>query len=341
MATRRPRKTGPSPAQVLDAVKKGEISSLYYFYGEEDFQRDQLLNALVETLIEPAARPFNLDIYRAEDIDIPQLIAQALTFPMMAQRRLIILKNADRLPDSAPPELLPLIESPPETTTIIITATKPDGRKKLFAELRKRATAIEFRPPYDNEIPAWIQTHVKTLGRQIAPDAAHLLHMSIGLNLRELNGEIEKLFIATSSDPISREDVAQVIDNTRGVTVFELADALGHRQLDQAQVLIGRLCEQGEHPAGTIALLVRHFGILRRARWLSGHRLPRNALSSRLKVPAFFLNNYLEQARLFDERALWNAHEALLDADNRLKSSGGTHREILAHLAYRICRASP
>ena len=341
MATRRPRKTGPSPAQVLDAAQKGEISSLYYFYGEEDFQRDQLLNALVETLIEPAARPFNLDIYRAEDIDIPQLIAQALTFPMMAQRRLIILKNADRLPDSATPELFLLIESPPETTTIIITAAKPDGRKKLFVELRKRATAIEFRPPYDNEIPAWIQTHVKTMGRQIAPDAAHLLHMSIGSNLRELNGEIEKLFIATSSDPISREHVAQVIDNTRGVTVFELADALGHRQLNKAQILIGRLCEQGEHPAGTIALLVRHFGILRRARWLSGHRLPRNALSSRLKVPAFFLNNYLEQARLFDERALWNAHEALLDADNRLKSSGGTHREILAHLAYRICRASP
>ena len=341
MATRRPRKTGPSPTQVLDAVKKGEISSLYYFHGEEDFQRDQLLNALVETLIEPTARAFNLDIYRAEDIDISQVILQALTFPMMTQRRLIVLKNADRLPDSATPELLPLIESPPETTTIIITATKPDGRKKLFAELRKRAIAIEFRPPYDNEIPAWIQTRVKTLGRQIAPDAAHLLHMSIGANLRELNGEIEKLFIATQSNPISREDVAQVIDNTRGVTVFELADALGHRQLDKAQILIGRLREQGEHPAGTIALLIRHFGILQRARWISGQRLSRNALAARLKVPAFFVNNYLDQARLFDERALWNAHDALLDADNRLKSSGGTPLEILAHLAYRICRASP
>ena len=165
--------------------------------------------------------------------------------------------------------------------------------------------------------------------------------MSIGSNLRELDGEIEKLFITTKSNPISREDVAQVIDNTRGITVFELADALGHRQLDKAQVLIGRLREQGEHPAGTIALLVRHFGILRRARWATDQRLPRNALSSRLKVPAFFLNNYLDQARLFDERALWNAHDALLDADNRLKSSGGTPHEILAHLAYRICRASP
>ena len=114
MATRRPRKTGPSPAQVLDAVQKGENSSLYYFHGEEDFQRDQLLNTLVETLIEPAARPFNLDIYRAEDIDIPQVIAQALTFPMMAQRRLIVLKNADRLPDSATPNSCPSLNPHPK-----------------------------------------------------------------------------------------------------------------------------------------------------------------------------------------------------------------------------------
>ncbi len=337
----RARKTDPSPARVLDAAKKGRVSSLYYFSGLEDFQRDQLLNALIEILVEPPARAFNLDIYWAEDIDITQAISQALTFPMMARRRVIVIKNAHRLPDAAIPELLPLIESPPETTVQIITATKPDGRKKLFAELRKRAVAIEFRPPYDNEIPTWIQTHVKTLGRQIASDAAHLLHMSIGSNLRELNSEIEKLFVATPSNPIAREHVAEVIDNTRGVTAFELADALGHRRLDKAQDLIGRLREQGEHPVGTVALIARHFAILRRARWAAAQRLSRNAVASRLKVPAFFINNYLEQARNFDDQTLWNAHDALLDADNRLKSSGGPPHEILAHLAYRICRASP
>ncbi len=330
-----------SPAQVLDAVKKGTVAPLYYFYGREDFQRDQLVDGLIDALVEPEARTFNLDIYRAEEAEISQVISQALTFPMMAPRRVVVLKNADRLLDSATPELVPLLASPPETTAFIVTATKPDGRKKLFSELRKRAVAIEFRPPYDNKIPGWIQTHVKTLGRQIAPAAAHLLHMSIGSNLRELNSEIEKLLVATADKSITREHVAEVIDNTRGVTVFELADALGHRQLGKAQAIIGRLREQGEHPAGTVALLVRHFGILRRAHWVSGQRLSRSAMASRLKVPAFFAQNYLDQVRNFDDQTLWQAHEILLDADNRLKSSGGPPHEILAHLAYRICRASP
>ena len=340
MATRRPRKTGSSPAQILDEVTKGSIAPLYYFYGQEDFERDQLLNTLIDKIVEPASRVFNLDIYRADDIDIGQAISQALTFPMMASRRLVVIKNADRLSDPDARELLPLIESPPETTVLIVTATKPDGRKKLFLDLRKHAVALEFRPPYDNEIPTWIQARVKTLGRQITADAAHLLQMSIGLNLRELNTEIEKLFIATQEDPITRDQVAHIIDNTRGVTIFELADALGHRKLGQAQILIGRLREQGEHPVGMVALLVRHFTILRRARWVANQRLSRNEIASRLKVPAFFATNYLEQARGFDEKTLWHAYDALLDADNRLKSSGGPPHEILADLAYRLCRSS-
>ena len=339
MATRRPRKSGPSSAQIVDQVSKGTISPLYYLYGQEDFERDQLLNTLIDKIIEPASRVFNLDIYRADDLDVGQAISQALTFPMMAERRMVIIKNADQLSDSDAREFLPLIESPSETTVLIITATKPDGRKKLFSELRKNAVALEFRPPYDNEIPAWIQNHVKTLGRQITPDAAHLLQMSIGLNLRELNTEIEKLFISSQEDPITRDQVAHVIDNTRGVTIFELADALGHRKLDRAQILIERLREQGEHPVGMVALLVRHFNILRRASWVANQRLSRNEIASRLKVPAFFANNYIEQARGFDDQTLWLAYDALLDADNRLKSSGGPPHEILADLAYKLCRS--
>ena len=341
MASRRSQKTGSSPAQILNEIKKGVISPLYYFFGEEDFVRDQLLFTLTDIAIEPAARVFNLDTYTADDIDISQVISQILTFPMIAQRRMVILKHADRLPDAAARELLPIIESPPETTILVITANKPDGRKKLFAELRKRAIAVEFRTPYDNEIPAWIQTRVKTLGRQIEPKAAHLLHLSVGSNLRELNTEIEKLFIATEADQITHQHVAQVIDNTRGVTIFELADALGHRQLGRAQILIDRLREQGEHPVGMVALLVRHFTILRRARWIGAQRLSKQEIVSRLKVPSFFANNYLEQARNFDEQALWNAYDALLNADNRLKSSGGPPYQILADLAYNLCASPP
>ena len=334
------RNTGPSSAQVLADIQKGTLHPLYYFFGPEDFEQDTLIQALIEASVEPAARSFNLDIYQAEDMNVSEAVNQALTFPMMTKRRMVVMKRIDKLPDSAHRDMLPLVENPVESTVLVITATKPDGRKKLFTQLRKNACALEFKTPYDNQVPGWIQNRAKFLGCQMDTEAAHLLHVSIGGNLREINTELEKLIVATNSKQITRDDVARVVANTRGVTVFELADAVGHRKLSQAQHMLKRMLEQGENAVGIVAMLTRHFTILRKAKWLAGQQMSKNDIATQLKVPPFFLSNYLDQARNFDDSALWAAFDALLKADNRLKSSSKTAHVTLSDLVYSLCRAS-
>jgi len=334
------RSAGPTSAQVLADIKKGTLHPVYYFFGPEDFEQDALIRALVEAALEPAGRSFNLDTYQAEDMNISEAVNQALTFPMMTKRRVVIMKRVDKLADSAARELLPLIENPVESTLLVITATKPDARKKLFQELRKNACAVEFKTPYDNEVPRWIQNRAKFLGCQIDSDAAHQLHLSIGGNLRELNTELEKLIGATSSNHLTRDVVIRVVANTRGVTIFELADAVGHRKLSQAQQILTRMLEQGEHAVGIVAMLTRHFAILRKAKWLSGQQMSKSEIATQLKVHPFFLGNYLEQGRNFDDQALWHSFDALLKADNRLKSSSRTVHLTLSELIYGLCRGS-
>jgi DNA polymerase-3 subunit delta len=334
------RQAGLSSAQVLADIQKGILHPLYYFYGPEDFEQDTLIRTLIETAVEPAGRSFNLDTYQAEDMNISEAVNQALTFPMMTKRRVVVMKRVDKLPDTAARELLPLIENPVESTVLIITATKPDARKKLFVELKKNACALEFKTPYDNEIPRWLQNRGKFMGVKIDNDAAQLLQISIGGNLRELNTELEKLIVATGNNHITRDDVARVVANTRGVTVFELADAVGHRKLDKAQHILKRMLEQGENAVGIVAMLTRHFTILRKAKWLSGQHMSKNDIATQLKVPPFFLSNYLEQTRNFDDSALWASFEALLQADNRLKSSSRATLATLSDLIYTLCRGS-
>ncbi|MBT3605065.1 MAG: DNA polymerase III subunit delta [Candidatus Latescibacteria bacterium] len=339
-AKRSPRNTGPTSAQVLADIQQGTLHPLYYFYGPEDFEQDTLIRALTEAAVEPPGRSFNLDTYQAEDMDISEAVNQALTFPMMTKRRMVVIKRVDKLPDAAARELLPLVENPVESTVLVMTATKPDARKKLYLELRKNACAVEFKTPYDNEVPRWIQNRIKFLGAQIDPDAAHQLHLSIGGNLRELNTELEKLIVATNNKRISRDDVTRVVSNTRGVTVFELADAVGHRKLSNAQHILKRMLEQGENGVGIVAMLTRHFTILRKAKWLTGQQMSKNEIATQLKVPPFFLGNYLEQAKKFDDQALWQSFDALLKADNRLKSSSRTNHLTLSELIYGLCRGS-
>ena len=338
---RTPKNAGQTPAQLRQNIHKGEIQPLYYFFGTEDFEREELIQTLIQTVVEPASRAFNLDIFQSDDMDVSKAVMLSLTFPMMAKKRTVIMKRIERLPDAATRELLSLIQTPPPTTVLILTADKPDARKKLFSELKKNACCVEFKSLYDNEIPGWIQMRVKTLGRQMGSEAAHVLHQSVGNNLRELNGELEKLLIATSNNPITREDVTQVVTNTRGVTIFELADALGHRNLLRAQTLLKHLLEQGENPVGVLAFLIRHFGLLRKAYWFQNQKLPRAEMATHLKISPFFLGKYLDQVRNFNDGALWQICEALLQTDNRLKSRSRIQHQTLSELIYRICRMSP
>jgi DNA polymerase-3 subunit delta len=335
------RNSGSTSAQVLADVQNGILHPLYYFFGPEDFEQDILIRALTEAAVEPAGRSFNLDTYHAEDMAISDAVNQALTYPMMTRRRMVVMKRIDKLSESDTLELLPLIENPVESTVLVLTATKPDGRKKLFTLLRKNACAVEFKTLYDNQIPAWIQNRTRFLGCQIDIEAARLLHQSVGGHLRELNSELEKLIVATDNAALSRDDVTTVVSNTRGVTVFELADAVGQRQLGKAQNILSRMLDQGERAVGIVAMLNRHFTILRKAKWLEGQSLTKIEMASQLKVAPFFLGNYLEQSRNFDDLELWQSFDALLKADNRLKSSSRKELQTLSELCYALCRGLP
>jgi DNA polymerase-3 subunit delta len=333
------RKSDLSPEDLLSEVKAGRLKPLYFLHGPEDLTRDECLRALTDAAVDPATRAFNLDVFRADDADAADIVNRAIAFPMMASRRLVIVKQVERLPEAAITDFLPVVMDPPDTTVLVLTATRFDARRKLFAELRKSAVCVTFKDPYDREVPDWIQRRVKATGKTIQPEAVHLLHITVGPNPRELANELEKLAIHVADRAtIHREDVEQVVGATRGNTVFELADAVGRREAERAYAILNRLLEQGESPVGIVAMISRHIGILRKARWLQAARVPRQQMAGRLKVPPFFLSGYLEQARQFSDDALAAAYDALVQADDRLKSGSRSAGVTMAVLVHTLCR---
>ncbi|MDE2887107.1 MAG: DNA polymerase III subunit delta [Gemmatimonadota bacterium] len=319
-------------------IERGEFAPLYLLHGSEIVTREESLNALVDAAVDPASSAFNLDIFHGEDMDAADAVSRATAFPMMAARRVVVFKRVDRLRDADARTLLPLVDNPVETTVLVFTADKLDGRKKLSAALRKNAVSVEFRIPYDNELPRWIRGRAAALNKRIEPEAAHMLHLGVGPNPGELVSELEKLAIYTNErDTITHDDVVRMAGASRNATVFELADAVGNRNAGDALTVLHRLLDRGDSPVAVVAMLIRHIGILRKARWLRNHELSRSELAGRLKVPPFFVSSYLDQAARFDEQNLWHAFEALLNADNRLKSRSRTPAATLTQLICRIC----
>ena len=335
---RRKSKSTVAPDEVLRRLGEGDLSPLYFLYGPESFERDELLRAIVETTVAEPSRVFNLDVFHAADLDPAETVNRALAFPMMAARRMVVIKGVDRLPDTAVPALLSLIQTPPETTVLALTADGIDARKKLFAQLRSSAVCVEFKTPYERDLPRWILRRMEAAGKRIDDDASLLLQLRVGCNLRDLANEIEKLLILVGErETVAREDVAQSVTDSRTATVFELADAVGHRNPPAALASLKHLMDQGESPIGAVALLIRHIGILRKARWLRDSGLPKSELAKRLKLPAFFLPNYLDQAAAFDDASLFLAFDALHEADDHLKSRPDA-ATALARLVCRLCR---
>ena len=331
---------GLSPEQLLAAVAGGDLCPFYLLYGEEEYEREALAADLIEQLAPPQARDFNLDIIRADRFDLLDFIQIFESYPMMAEMRLVVLRDVHDLTADQCRGLERILESGVETTRLIAVGHKIDMRRKIFRQFAKLGRAVEFRPPYDNQVPQWIQCYAKRAGIAIEPAAIQLLSQYVGAKPRELVSEIEKL-VSFAGTPIKAEAVEQVAGITRGASVFDLADAVGKGQGELAHKLMMRFIDQGEEPTRAVAMMTRHFQLLIKARDLLARSLSREQMAAQLGVAPFFLNGYLDQARNRPAPWLWAGLSALREADWRLKSQGRRSEQLVLDLLIgRLCTAS-
>ena len=189
----------------------GNVGSVNAAAQEEEYEREALAADLIEQLAPPQARDFNLDIIRADRFDLLDFIQIFESYPMMAEMRLVVLRDVHDLTADQCRGLERILESGVETTRLIAVGHKIDMRRKIFRQFAKLGRAVEFRPPYDNQVPQWIQRYAKRAGIAIEPTAVQMLSQYVGAKPRELVSEIEKL-ISFAGTPIKAEAVEQVAE---------------------------------------------------------------------------------------------------------------------------------
>ena len=336
--------------QLIAHIERRDFSPLYLLYGQGEFQRDETLSLLVESIVAPSNRDFNLSVFYS-DQTAPETVVNAVTsFPLMSAKRVVVLKRCEQMSQKMAQALLPLISDPPETTSFIlvggkmdVAGGKTDTRREVFSLLLKRGTVVEFKPLYDRSIPGWIEGRVKRYKKKISSDAVRLLHQSAGSNLGDLANEIEKLSISVSDRPqIDKKDVEDVVGYSRSESIFDLTDAIGEKDTSKALFIAGRMSAKGEKGTRIVAAIFRHLMILLKVQKLEGSGLPPDELSKKLRVHPYFVKNYLAQAKNFLEDELLEDTELLLQADSELKG-GRTRRgekTSVETLVRRLCTSS-
>ncbi|MEO5589232.1 MAG: DNA polymerase III subunit delta, partial [Gemmatimonadaceae bacterium] len=180
-----------------DTLKRQSFDGAYYIYGEDDFQKEDALQQLVDAAVEPVSlRDFNMEILRAGETGVRSLDAALSAVPMMADRRIVVIRDAGSLKKDSRKVLDRYLDSPsPDVLVLLIEA----AGGKTDKGLAKAATPLEFESLSADRIPRWISHHASTnLGLKLSPEAIELLQAAVGTDLRQLVTELDKLASFTS-----------------------------------------------------------------------------------------------------------------------------------------------
>lgn len=327
-----------TPQRLNDAISRGEIHPLYFLYGDETFLIEESLSTLVETALGEGLRDFNLNTFYADDADAGQIRDSVETLPMMSRVRVVVVKDAQELNDKDWDLLMPLVDEPVQTTAFVCVASKIDKRKKHVKRFMEKGVVIEFKRPYDNQVPDYIRAISKKRGLALTNETVGLVHQLVGSNLQDIDGELKKLsqYLGDRKKP-TPEEIMTVLSPVRLDSVFDLTDAIGRNDRARALMCLTNLLEHGQNEVGVVALIARHMRILKLVNDGINEGLSGQRLSSRAGVSPYFLKSYVEQARAWSERKIENTFQALLDTDRALKSSPVASHIWLENFILQTC----
>ena len=177
-------KDASTSPELFASLARGAVAPVYLLYGEEDLLVEEALDAILQAALEGDGRTFNLDVLRGGETDGRDIVERASSFPMAGGRRVVVVREADRLPAHDCEILAAYVGEPSPSTCLVLVAVKPDMRKKPFATVKRSGGALECKRLYEDKIPPWIVEAVRKGGYRIEPEAAKLLAAYTGTSPR-------------------------------------------------------------------------------------------------------------------------------------------------------------
>ena len=324
-----------------------EPDPIYFLYGDEPYMLDQAVEAILDVAAPDGTNDFNFDKFRGSDATAASIRESAEMLPMMVDRRIVLVRDLQEMPPSEIDELEDYFESPAETTCLVLHAYREsakdlDMRRGVFRTLKKNATHEEFESLYDNDAESVLRKHARDRGLDLSHAARAYLIDAVGTDIATIDQALDKLDLYMGeADEETRavdvDEVQDVIAETRVRSVFDLTDALGDTNYEQALAILDRMLLAGEPPLRILHMIARHFRLVDLLHDPEIRRLDNRGQAGKLHVPYFFVDDYRRHARTFSTSDVAEIRRRILEVDRHLKSAGLSDRTILEDLLYDIC----
>ncbi|MEY4658288.1 MAG: polymerase subunit delta, partial [Bacteroidota bacterium] len=290
---------------VLKDIRNKKFEKMYFLHGEEAYFIDAICDALIEHALEDHERDFNQTILYGKDAEVLSLISELKAYPMMSERRLVVLKEAQSFKNLD--DLEAYADQPSESTIFVVCHKYKtfDARKKVLKSFAKNGLVFKSDKVREYHLADWISNHVKTIGYSINSKASMLLAEFLGTDLGRIVKELEKLAILLPpGTTIDETHIELNIGISKDYNVFEFVNAISARNTEKAFKII-QYFEYNPKAADITVIISNLFKFF--SQIMRIHFLPNKsheAIAQAVGVPPFVAGELLKAKNQYDPRKI-------------------------------------
>ncbi|WP_458626365.1 DNA polymerase III subunit delta [Winogradskyella sp. PC D3.3] len=327
--------------ELVAAIKKGDLKPIYFLMGEESYFIDKISDYIENNVLDETEKGFNQMVLYGRDITIDDIVSNAKRYPMMAERQVVIVKEAQDLSRTIE-QLVKYATNPQPSTVLVLNYKykKLDKRKALYKAINKVGVVYESKKMYENQVSDWIRRVLAGQNYNISPKASQMLVEFLGTNLSKIDNELNKLkIVLPEGTQITPEHIEENIGISKDFNNFELRKAVGERNIVKAHQIAKYFAENPkDNPiVVTVALLFNFFSQLLHLHGMTDKN-PRSVASA-LKVNPYFVNEYLDAARNYPMKKVSYIIGLLRESDVKSKGVGANavpQGDLLKELLVKI-----
>ncbi len=330
--------------QIIKEIKNGELKPVYFLTGEEVFFIDLISDAIENNVLSEEAKGFDQMVVYGRDVDLQDLFFQARRFPMIGEKLVIIIKEAQHLFKKASDYQLleEYMENPSPQTLMVFNYKhkKPDARKKAIKLVKKEGVYFETKRMYEREVMKWIAETVREMKYSIDAKSTQMLMDFLGTDLSKIYNELQKLqILLPEGTSITPEIIEENIGISKDYNTFELKSAIAKGNYPKAQQIINYFnANPKEHPLPvSLAVLYNFFRDL-----FLYHSLvdkSKHSVAKALHINPFFVSEYEGAATRYPMKKITRIMAYLEEADLKSKgveSGSMGHKDIMNELVFKI-----
>ena len=289
-------------------IKEKKTGSLYLFFGDEKYLQELYMKQISELVPDAGFPEFNRFVIDGADASLSDVTDAVETFPMMTDKKLVIVTDSGAFSAKASSEIkeyyISVFEKLTDDTVLILRENNVDKRSTVYKSAKKHGLAVEFKQLSDTDLVAWIIRRAGKVGKKISRQNAELLVATCEKGLGTLENEIVKL-TAYCDEEITEPIIKRLASKSIEAKVFDLSDHIMSKNADKALSLLRSLkLDTSATPIGMLALLYSSFEKVLKVQILMKSNMSKKDISATVSVPFWIIDKYISAAKNFSEREL-------------------------------------